>query len=171
MICSSLPSGWESTAPRPSVLASIYKTSGLVQSGQSNTGAVVSFCFSSSKDSWWASVHSHLALFFRSLWSGAERRAASLMKRRYQEMRPKNRRASLRFLDSPRFWMVATLSGSVCSPILSTTCPGYFSSGLKNWQFSGFGLRLASCSFWKTLLRTSMCSPNVWVYTNILSSR
>ena len=124
---------------------------------------------SGSKDSWWASVHSHLAFFFRSLCSGEERQAAPLMKHRYQKMRPKNRRAFLRFLGGVVFWMAATLSGSVCSPFLSTTRPRYFSLGLKDWHFPGFGLRLALCSFWKIFLRTSTCSSSVWVHITISS--
>ena len=129
------------------MLASVCRTSGLVQSGQAKAGAALSFCFSSSKDFWCSGVHFHLAFFFRSLCSGAEMRAAFFMKRRYHEMRPRNQRASLRFSGGARFRMALTLSGSVCSPFSLTMCPRYLSLNLKNWHFSGFGLSLASYNF------------------------
>ena len=109
MIRSPCSPGWDSAAPSPSWLASVCSVKGLVQSGQTNTGAVVSRFFRPSKAFCFSSPHSHLAFFLNSRCKRAATCATSLMNRLYHDISPRKRRASSRFPGS-----VSPLSRPLC---------------------------------------------------------
>ena len=73
---------------------------------------------------------------------------ASFINRRYQDMSPRKRRASLRFLGRAKFLIAATFSGFLLNPSLSTKWPKYLNSSPKNWYFLELGFSLTSYNFW-----------------------
>ena len=95
-ICSPCSPVWDSATPSPSWLALVCNVKGLFQSGQTRTGVVVSLSLWLSKALCCSSLQSHLAFFLSSKCRGVATWAMSLINRRYHDISPRKRRASLK---------------------------------------------------------------------------